>query len=88
MNDNNEVHLKCSCYSHELHIEKDGDGNQWYISIWNRGNNINYSWQYRIRHIWRIITKGHPYEDELVMDESEMIKLRAYVNAQISDKIT
>ena len=79
----NELHLTCSCHSHELHIEKDHEDEMWYVSFWQRGYVTETSWRYRLRCIWYIIKNGRPYGDEVVLEKKDVLELQDYVNRQL-----
>ena len=57
MKKENELHLSCSCHSHELHIEKDHEDDMWYISFWQRGYTTETTWRYRLKCIWYILNE-------------------------------
>jgi hypothetical protein len=44
MKKENELHLTCSCHTHELHIEKDHEDDMWYVSFWQRGYTTDTGW--------------------------------------------
>jgi hypothetical protein len=37
MTKDNELHVTCSCHTHELHFERDYEDEMWYVSFWQRG---------------------------------------------------
>ena len=46
------------------------------ISMWARGlSNRNDSWRERLRHIWHIIRKGHPFEDNVILSKEDARRL-------------
>lgn len=55
----------CSCSSEGLSLDVDEDGAS--ISLWRLGA-TNESWKYRLRHIWYIIKRGHPFTDDVILD--------------------
>lgn len=83
MKKDDELHLTCSCHSHELHFEKDQEMNMWYISFWQRGYVSETSWKYRIKCVWHILRHGRPYGDEVILNEEDMKVLHSYVKNQI-----
>lgn len=85
MSKDDELHITCSCHTHELHVEKDSDlpSPMWYISFWQRGYVTENTWKWRFRCIWQILTKGRPYGDEVLLEYPEMVELQKYVNAQV-----
>lgn len=85
MKKENELHLSCSCHSHELHAEKDHEDDMWYISFWQRGYQIDISWKYRLKCIWYILKHGRPYGDEVILERKDLIELKEYVDSQLSN---
>lgn len=87
MKNNNELHLTCSCHSHELHFEKDGlDGDAhaiWYISFWQCGYQTYTPWRYKLKCIWKILKHGRPYGDEVVLERKDLQELKEYVDEQL-----
>lgn len=87
MKKENELHLTCSCHSHELHIEKDHEDDMWYVSFWQRGYITETSWKYKLKCIWYILKHGRPYGDEVVLEKKDLIKLKEYMDDQLVSKI-
>ena len=83
MKKDNELHLTCSCHTHELHFEKDFEDEMWYVSFWQRGYVSETSWRYRIKCIWYILKTGRPYGDEVVLEKKDLIELKEYIDEQI-----
>ena len=85
MKKDNELHLTCSCHTHELHFEKDHDMDVWYISFWQRGYVEQTSWKYRLRYIWHILKNGRPYGDEVVLEKKDLEELKDYIDEQVKN---
>ena len=87
MHDKNDLHLTCSCHTHELHIQHDPlDGDitrMWYFSYWVRGYQTDTSWKWKLRQIWHILRKGTPYGDEVVLERHQMQELSNYIQEQL-----
>ena len=81
-----ELHLTCSCHSHELHVEKDVEDDMWYVSFWQRGYTTDTSWKYRLKCIWYILKNGRPYGDEVILEKKDLIELKEYVDNQLVKK--
>ena len=79
----NELHVTCSCHSHELHFDKDTEIDMWYVSFWQRGYVVETSWRYRLKCIWHILKTGRPYGDEVVLEKKDLIELKEYVDKQL-----
>ena len=60
------------------HYPNDPDDNEISISLWERklGGHGD-DWGYRLRHIWQIITRGHPYTDAVVLRQEDALRLLA-----------
>lgn len=86
MKKENELHLSCSCHSHELHIEKDHEDDMWYVSFWQRGYTTDTSWRYRLKCIWYTLKHGRPYGDEVILEKKDMLELKEYIDEQLMEK--
>ena len=75
------IFLMCDCYSHALFVEKfDGD-KEVCISLFERGySGKRMSWFERLRWSWRIIIRGHPWTDSVILNEENQKKLRGFLN--------
>lgn len=80
----NELHVTCSCHTHELHFEKDFEDDMWYVSFWQRGYVVETSWRYRFRCIWHILKTGRPHGDEVVLEKKDLVELKEYIDKQLS----
>lgn len=50
------------------------------LSFYNNMNTSpNLGWKNKFRHIWRILTKGSPYSDEVVFDIKSLEKLNKII---------
>lgn len=80
---NKKLHLTCECHTHELHFEKDFEEDMWYISFWQRGYGSESSLRYKLKCIWHILKTGTPYGDEVILNKSDLIKLKEYIDKQL-----
>jgi hypothetical protein len=72
--------IKCACYNELLHLEWDEELQQVYASIWGPYLvDTKLSWRQRLRYCWRILTKGRPYGDQLVLEKSHVAELVDYL---------
>ena len=83
MKKDNELHITCSCHTHELHFEKDDELSVWFVSFWQRGYTSESTWSYRLRCIWYILKTGRPYGDEVILEKKDLIELKEYIEEQI-----
>ena len=60
----------CDCSAESVLITrfKDDEYKEIYLSIWGYRYPHSVDWQDRLRHIWRIIRIGYPYEDDIVLN--------------------
>lgn len=72
-----EQRFKCSCYTHELHVElpEEKDDNLIEIVVWSLGNAIGSSLGFRLKQCWQVLTKGHAYKDMVVLQPDEALRL-------------
>lgn len=76
-----EVFIPCSCTSEGLYIVKFKKEEEVYLSIFSRGiNPKRFNFLDKLRYIWRVITEGKPFEDELVLDKISIEKLKRVLN--------
>lgn len=61
---------QCSCGSEALHVWRDDDTGLVYLSTWAPKRYAK-GWTRRLRHIWRIVTTGEPWDDEIVLTPEE-----------------
>ena len=67
--DNKEMFIYSVCPPEILHVSYDeGDTCLAFYSYGRKDNKT--SWKYRLRHIWRIIKFGTPFDDEVTLDET------------------
>ena len=84
MKKENELHITCDCHTHELHFERDDELGVWYVSFWQRGYASDTPWKYRLKCIWHILKYGRPYGDEVILSKNSVIKLKKYLDKQLS----
>ena len=66
------------CLTHYPNDPEDTDIN---IALWEQGvNNRDTSWRERLRYIWYIIRKGHPYTDYVILSQADAIRLAQKLN--------
>ncbi len=62
-------------------MEYDPEFGETFISRWSRPT--SHPWLTRLRHIWKILTGGEPFEDEIVLNRECMVKLSRYLTESI-----
>jgi hypothetical protein len=75
-------YVECSCNMELIRLVYDyeEDCEQLYISLYKYGTQNKTSWKTRLRHIWRIIKDGVPWEDCITLEKYEINKLRKFIN--------
>lgn len=88
-----EEFIVCDCHCEGLffsYIPMEGDTTDdpafVSVSLWDMWSQKP-SWRHRLRHIWRILTKGEPYKDEITLCRSGVERLRHFCEIALSDKI-
>ena len=72
------LYLECACYYCRLmRVEYDPEFGETFISMWSRPT--SHPWLTRLRHIWKILTGGEPFEDEIILNRECMVKLSEYL---------
>jgi hypothetical protein len=67
-----DFRVKCDCSAHELHLTYDEDFIE--LSIWNDGWQ-KYGLSHKLRHIWQIIWRGHPWTDQILLTKENSLRL-------------
>jgi hypothetical protein len=70
-----ELFLPCECGSEILRVVYDEEDKEYYFSFYSIGHTKNNPLIYKLKMIWRIITKGSPYEDNIILNLNECEKL-------------
>jgi hypothetical protein len=68
--------FSCDCQCEGIVLGKDGECNEVHISLWTRGllpNQTSLKWKLQL--IWKIITTGIPYTDQICLDYETALKL-------------
>lgn len=73
--------FECPCGSEALVAEKYSDEEEIYLSIWFRGVGAAkpLDWKGRLRYCWRILTKGSPYGDQLILTPETAVRLSNFL---------
>lgn len=68
--------ITCSCQTEILYILKYHGDEETYFSIFSRGlNPVKMTFTQKLRYIWRVLYKGKPFEDELVLNQKDIKRL-------------
>lgn len=84
MKKNIEEFISCVCKEHAIKVEFNAEENEMYMSLFSYGITSNMSipapWKYRLGYIWRIITKGTPYADSIILNKEDILKFKKIIN--------
>ena len=80
-------YFECECSSELISITKwGGDRPEIFMSMYSIGiGGHRPNWRYRLKYIWHIITRGHPYTDSIVLSAEEAGRLSELL-AKIGDE--
>lgn len=73
--------FKCECCTHALHVERDTDDGAWNFAVWEWYGYGGYerSWRQRLRIAWRVLRRGRPYGDHVVLSKRDANKLGLFL---------
>ena len=63
-------------------MEYDSEFGETFVSLWSKPT--SFSWLTRLRHIWKILKGGEPFEDEIILNRECMVKLSGYLAESIT----
>jgi len=71
------TYIECQCHTHLLVVEQEDEEPRGYdICFYEYGHpEGKWSWKSRLRCIWQVIRKGHPYADAVCLDRDEADRL-------------
>ena len=72
---------RCSFFGEGLRLVYTED-DEFSVSLWKERGYHKTCWRQRFRHIWRILTKGEPWDDEIVLHMEEAKKLAQFIHDQ------
>jgi hypothetical protein len=64
-----------------MRVEYDSEFGEAFVSLWSRPT--SFPWLTRLRHIWKILKGGEPFEDEIILNRECMVKLSGYLAESI-----
>lgn len=77
---NRSIFIQCQCYGEGISVDYDADDNYYYFAYWSRGlTNRCLGWKEKIRHCWNIIKTGKPFNDEVILNQEDVIKLAEFL---------
>lgn len=75
----NDHYFKCSCSNEILHVSYDNEIKTTEFSIYEMQNTPKASWRQKLRWCWRILIKGSPYGDQVILEKSQITNLIEYL---------
>lgn len=76
---NDETFIRCQCFAEILHVSRDSDTGEVYMAAYEPRTCGKLPWKYRLKHIWRIMTHGHPWWDNIIMSKEDAEKFAAWL---------
>jgi hypothetical protein len=67
----NEKFIECDCHSEFVRLDYDPEFEHFDLSIWVQEASSKPSWKTKLRWIWRILTKGSPYGDQVILNKDK-----------------
>ncbi len=75
-------YIECDCHHELIQLEYDKEDDTLYLSFYSYGkydNTKGIFFMDKLKHIWQIIKKGHPYSDSICLNKIERNKLKSYL---------
>ena len=79
--------FQCECGCHAVFVTNWDDEDMVCFSMWRYGT-PRYSLKERLRAIWYILKRGHPYEDEVILDYPAAQELARFLLEQAQEPAT
>jgi len=77
-----KLFVLCACYGEGVWLVHDAEDKQVYVSLWDshvHPPSTRMPWRQRLRHIWRIIRIGVPYDDDVILNYDEAREVAAFL---------
>jgi hypothetical protein len=74
-----EKFIVCDCHSEFLRLSYDEEIELFDVSVWTLQASSQPGWRMKLAWIWRILTKGSPYGDQLVIDKDKAKEISDYI---------
>jgi hypothetical protein len=78
-----ETFVTCDCSSEALHISFDEEDNTCCISIYKLETKPTLT--SKLRHVWKILTTGTPYGDQVIINKTKVKKLYDFLGGIVND---
>ena len=76
----------CDCMSDAIIVSRFSDETEICISMWEQRGGGSIDWKQKLRYIWRILTVGYPYEDDVIITPDEALQLASVLTRYAEDK--
>lgn len=83
MDKTKELFLKCSCSSEGLQVVVDKEYGDYYVSFWQQGHGIKLPFLFRLKYAWKLLTKGLPYGDDVILTKKDVNKLIKFLQNNV-----
>lgn len=77
------IHFElCGCKSEVLVLEYDQEIGLMDVAIYEHSIsfNQNMTWKQKLRYIWRVLRYNRPYNDQIVLDKSQIQNLKEFLS--------
>lgn len=75
----NDLYVKCSCHSEGFYINYEEEG-LYYVSFFSLGyRSGELSFWNKLRWVWHILSKGKPFDDQVVLNKEEAKKIADFI---------
>lgn len=71
--------VDCACFGEGLRVQWEQDDRDFYVSKWGYIPQGKPTWRYRIKVIWKVLTTGDPYHDELILHADDAKQLADWI---------
>lgn len=83
-----ELFLRCDCHGEAMMVEEWDDISfklqDFYFSYWNSGSQgMSMMWKDRLRVIWKVLTTGRAYSDQVILCRPKVKKLVEYLQQKL-----
>ena len=76
-----ELYVMCDCHSHGLYVIHSEEDDEFYINIYELSlTGRKLSFRERLRWVWQIIWKGHPWTDFIIIPSDKAKELSKFLS--------
>ncbi len=74
-----ETYIQCMCFGEILHVSRDRDSGDIYFAAYAPRMCGKIPWKHRLQHIWRIMTVGYPWQDDIIMRKEDAVQFAEWL---------